>query len=88
LAETDKITLEVARLIKDDFLQQNGYSAYDRFCPFYKTVGMLRNLIGFYEQATHAVEVTSSQVTWAKIKDSMGDLLYKLTSQKFEVRQD
>jgi hypothetical protein len=42
LAESDKITLEVARLIKDDFLQQNGYSAYDRYCPFYKTVGMMK----------------------------------------------
>ena len=31
LAESDKITLEVAKLIKDDFLQQNGYSEYDRF---------------------------------------------------------
>lgn len=30
LAEADKITLEVAKLIKDDFLQQNGYSSYDR----------------------------------------------------------
>ena len=30
LAEQDKITLEVAKLIKDDFLQQNGYSSYDR----------------------------------------------------------
>ncbi|KAG8146596.1 putative ATPase H+ transporting lysosomal 70kDa V1 subunit A isoform 1 protein [Naja naja] len=30
LAESDKITLEVAKLIKDDFLQQNGYSSYDR----------------------------------------------------------
>jgi hypothetical protein len=29
LAENDKITLEVACLIKDDFLQQNGYSDYD-----------------------------------------------------------
>merc|ERR1712137_771417 len=35
LAETDKITLEVAKLLKDDFLQQNGYSPYDRYCPFY-----------------------------------------------------
>ena len=25
LAESDKITLEVARLLKEDFLQQNGY---------------------------------------------------------------
>lgn len=30
LAETDKITLEVAKMIKDDFLQQNGYTPYDR----------------------------------------------------------
>ena len=30
LGETDKITLEVAKLLKDDFLQQNGYSPYDR----------------------------------------------------------
>ena len=30
LAESDKITLEVARLVKDDFLQQNGYTPYDR----------------------------------------------------------
>ena len=42
LAESDKITLEVARLIKDDFLQQNGYSPYDKNCPFYKTVGMMK----------------------------------------------
>ena len=37
LGETDKITLEIAKLIKDDFLQQNGFTPYDRVCPFYKT---------------------------------------------------
>lgn len=84
LAESDKITLEVARIIKDDFLQQNGYSPYDKYCPFYKTVWLLRNMIGFYTHATHAVEVTSNQITWAKIRDSMGDLIYKLSSMKFE----
>ncbi|OXB51131.1 hypothetical protein ASZ78_009247, partial [Callipepla squamata] len=31
LAEADKVTLEVAKLLKDDFLQQNGYSSYDRY---------------------------------------------------------
>jgi len=59
LAETDKITLEVARLLKEDFLQQNGYTPYDRYCPFYKSVGMLKNMIGFYEMARHAVESTA-----------------------------
>lgn len=89
LAETDKITLEVAKLLKDDFLQQNSYSAYDRFCPFYKTVGMLRNMIGFYDMARHAVETTAqseNKITWNVIRDSMGNILYQLSSMKFKVR--
>lgn len=87
LAEADKITLEVAKLIKDDFLQQNGYSEYDRFCPFYKTVGMLKNMIGFYDLARHAVEATAqsdNKVTWNTIRDHMGDLMYQLSSMKFK----
>jgi len=84
LGEADKITLEIAKIIKDDFLQQNGYSAYDRYCPFYKTTWLLKNMIGFYNSATHAVEVTNSEITWAKIRESMSDLIYKLSSMKFE----
>jgi len=87
LAETDKITLEVAKLLKDDFLQQNGYSAYDRFCPFYKTVGMLRNIVGFYDMARHAVESTAqsdNKITWGTIRESMGNILYQLSSMKFK----
>uniref|UniRef100_A0A8B9PUD4 H(+)-transporting two-sector ATPase n=2 Tax=Apteryx TaxID=8821 RepID=A0A8B9PUD4_APTOW len=87
LAEADKITLEVAKLIKDDFLQQNGYSPYDRFCPFYKTVGMLHNMITFYELARHAVETTAQaerRVTWATIRENLGDIIYKLSAMKFK----
>ncbi|XP_074020534.1 V-type proton ATPase catalytic subunit A-like [Numenius arquata] len=87
LAEADKVTLEVAKLLKDDFLQQNGYSSYDRFCPFYKTVGMLQNMVTFYELARHAVEATGAgerRVTWATIRENLGDILYKLSAMKFK----
>ncbi|VDK45841.1 unnamed protein product [Anisakis simplex] len=87
LAESDKITLEVAKLLKDDFLQQNGYTPYDRFCPFYKTVGMLKNMISFYDLARHSVEATAqseNKITWATIRDHMGDLMYQLSSMKFK----
>lgn len=87
LAETDKITLEVAKLLKEDFLQQNSYSTYDRFCPFYKTVGMLKNMIGLYDMARHAVESTAqseNKITYAIIKDAMGSILYQLSSMKFK----
>lgn len=89
LAESDKITLEVAKLVKDDFLQQNGYTPYDRYCPFYKTVGMLNNIIAFYDMARHAVESTAqsdNKITWAIIREQMGDnILYELSSMKFKV---
>ncbi len=38
LAEGDKITLETARFLKDDFLQQNSFTKYDKYCPFYKVI--------------------------------------------------
>ena len=49
---------------------------------------MLRNIIGFYDLARHAVESTAqsdNKITWAIIRDSMSDTLYKLSSMKFKV---
>jgi len=86
LAESDKITLEVAKIIKDDFLQQNGFTPYDKFCPFYKTVWMLRNMITFYTLAQKSVESSSDdkKITWMTIKNSMSDTLYHITCMKFQ----
>lgn len=83
LGEADKVTLEVARMLKDDFLQQNGISEYDRYCPFYKTSAMLRNFIAFHESAIKALG--NGDITFAKIKDSAADIMYKLSQMKFEV---
>jgi V-type H+-transporting ATPase subunit A len=87
LAESDKITLEVAKIIRDDFLQQNGFTPYDRFCPFYKSVWMIRNLMTFYNLAQKAVETTSAEgnkVTWNSIRNQMSNVIYKLTQMKFQ----
>jgi len=86
LAESDKITLEVARIIKDDFLQQNSYTPYDPYCPFYKTVWMLRNMMLFYTLAKKAVESGNEEkkVTLSMIKSQMGDLIYKVSCMKFQ----
>ncbi|KAG2449376.1 hypothetical protein HYH02_005528 [Chlamydomonas schloesseri] len=90
LAETDKIVLETARFIKDDYLQQNSFTKYDKYCPFYKSVEMMRNISTFHRLATAAIEKTAGgnaegqKITLNVIKQRMGDTLYKLTSQKFE----
>lgn len=86
LAETDKVTLEVAKIIREDYLAQNSFTSYDRYCPFYKSVLMLRNIVHFYTLANTVIEATAtaeSKVSFGLIKEHMGDLLYKVSSMKF-----
>lgn len=48
---------------------------------------MLRNMIGFYDMSRHAVETTAqseNKITWNVIRDSMGSILYQLSSMKFK----
>jgi V-type H+-transporting ATPase subunit A len=47
---------------------------------------MMRNLVTFYTLAQKAVESAGEEkkITWMTIKNAMGDLLYKLTSMKFQ----
>ena len=88
LAESDKITLEMAKFLKEDFLQQNSFTAYDKYCPFYKSAGMLRNIVRFHDLANAAVEKTANadgaKITYNVVRARMGDLMYRIASQKFE----
>jgi len=36
LSEDQKLVLEVAKIIREDFLQQDAFSTYDYMCPLYK----------------------------------------------------
>ena len=49
LSEDQKCIMEIARLIREDFLKQNAFSDYDYFCPLYKTIGMMKSMIVFYD---------------------------------------
>lgn len=46
-------------------------------------------MISFYDMARHAVETTAqsdSKITWAMIREHLGEILYRITSMKFKVR--
>jgi len=90
LAEGDKITLEVAKIIREDFLAQNAYSPYDPCCPFYKSVWMLKNIIQFYTLALKSVELSGNdrKITLAAIKNHMSKTIYNITAMKFEDPKD
>jgi V-type H+-transporting ATPase subunit A len=90
LAESDKLILEVAKIIRDDYLAQNGFSDHDKTCPFYKSVWMMKNIVDFYTCACKAIENSTAEnkVTWNRLKASMGDTIYKITAQKFQLPTD
>lgn len=48
----------------------------------YKTAGMLRNFIAYYNNAQKLVQ---ADMTWNKIRDSTDAVWYKLSQMKFEV---
>lgn len=85
LGDSDKITLDVATLLKEDFLQQNGYSDYDQFCPLWKTFWMMKNMMGFHDEAQKAI---SQGHAWSKVRESTSEIQSELRSMKFEVPDD
>merc|ERR1719174_3300108 len=87
LSEDQKCTLDVAKIIREDFLQQNGFTNYDFFCPLAKTIGMMRNIVTFHELAQKAINESTgdSKVTWGAVNSSMRELIVKITAMKFEL---
>jgi V/A-type H+-transporting ATPase subunit A len=55
LADEQKLVLAVARMLREDFLQQSAYHEIDRFCPLTKAYWMLRIVLSFGRLATDAL---------------------------------
>lgn len=88
LSEDQKLIMEVAKIIREDFLQQNSFTDYDFTCPLVKTTGMMRVICHFYDQCLKCIQDTASdeqRIGWGTIYNSMRDTLGKIISMKFEL---
>merc|ERR1711865_156843 len=86
LSEDQKCTLEVAKVIREDFLQQNGFTEYDYMCPLAKTIGMMKVIVGFHEAAQKTMSEFQGEhkIMWNTINTAMRDMIKKITDMKFE----
>jgi len=66
LPEDDKLILEIARMIKEDFLQQSAYVPTDAYSPPEKDHLIMKTIITFYNKAREAV---SRGIPVAKIRE-------------------
>jgi len=85
LSEDQKCTLEVAKIIREDFLQQNGFTKYDFKCPPVKTIGMMKVIVAFHESAQRAMAESTGEhkVTWKTIALHAKEMINKITNMKF-----
>lgn len=56
LAENERAVLAVARMLREDFLQQSAYHSVDRFCPIEKTFWMLKAIMSFHNLTQAALQ--------------------------------
>merc|ERR1711871_62372 len=87
LDEQQKATLEVAKIIKEEFLQQNAFSKTDYNCPLYKTVGMLKCICVYYESCIKILkesQKSEKKISMAFIEETFEkDIISELKKMKF-----
>jgi len=85
LSEDQKVIMEVAKLIREDFLAQNAFTDYDYTCPLHKSVGMLSCIISFYDLCQKAIadSPADAKLTYAHIKTALGGVIQKVIDSKY-----
>lgn len=78
LPEEDKLLLEMARIIREDFLQQSALNPADAYSPPEKGIVMMEAIMEFYRLAQEAL---SKGVSVAKIRELKSR--YMLSRMKF-----
>jgi V/A-type H+-transporting ATPase subunit A len=56
LPDAERLIMEMARSVKEDYLRQSAFHDVDCFCPFEKQHGMIKALMTYYKESDRALE--------------------------------
>ena len=85
LPERERGILEVARMMREDFLQQFAFHEVDSHCPVQKQIGMLELILDFYHRCIKAIErgASVSGIKKLPIKDRIAGMK-RIAPSEFE----
>src|SRR5881296_3558307 len=85
LSEGQRVVLEAARMIKEDFLMQHAYNPADSYCDKRKTYDMMRLIIGYYKLMQKAVDdgIPLQKIVDLPVKTEIGRMRLQ-TADKFD----
>ncbi len=78
LSHSDRLILETARSIREDFLHQNSFHEVDTYTSLHKQYRMLKLILTFYEKAGEAIKqgVTIQKLTKLDVIERIGRAKY------------
>jgi V/A-type H+-transporting ATPase subunit A len=78
LPESDKAFLDVARMIREDYLQQHAYHEIDSYCSKEKQFLMLKIIMKFYQEVNKAITsgIMANRIAAVKVKDEIARMKY------------
>ncbi len=78
LSGADRIKMEIARIVREDFLHQNAFHETDTYTSYTKQLMMMKIIILYYDAAVKALErgITPEQVMEIKSREQLGRLKY------------
>ncbi|MCX6669024.1 MAG: V-type ATP synthase subunit A [Methanothrix sp.] len=87
LPERERLVLEVARMLREDFLQQNAYDEIDSYCSKEKQYMMAKTILAFYDRASKAMDdgLPFGKVETIPVKDEIARMKY-VPNQEFPER--
>ncbi len=86
LPDSQQVTLQTARMLREDFLQQNAFDDVDTYCPPAKQADMLRVILLFNKEAQTAIARGGDikKLESLPIKDEIARMKYVPTDEFVE----
>ncbi len=78
LSSTDRLKLEAARSIREDYLHQNAFHDIDTYTPLRKQLMMMELILGFYDKASVALTKGADieKLVSMNVRESIGRFKY------------
>ena len=83
LSSPDRLKLEAARSIREDFLHQNAYDDVDTYTPLPKQYAMMKLILSFYDRSRAALEdgVDTEALVALPVREAIGRFKYTMPEQ-------
>jgi len=89
LQDAERLVLEVSRMIREVFLQQNAFSDNDAFCSLEKSAGLQDALIAFFDESKKMLdqEISLARILELPVREDIARLR-DLPNEGFTAKKD